>query len=207
VLVADNHPIFLEAVGRALESRSEFQLVGLANDGREALEAIRALAPGVAVVEEYLPFMSGLGILRAVRDESLGTRVLILTRDDSSALVYEAMQLGAAGFVTKTATLTEIYDAVAAVADGGTVLGPQVQAGLVRELRTRAQATKPAVLTEREQEVLRMVADGLSAPEIAARLAIGPATVRTHVKNLQAKLDVNDRAAAVAKGMRRGLLD
>jgi two-component system nitrate/nitrite response regulator NarL len=150
--------------------------------------------------------MAGVDVLRAVQRDSMPTRVIILSADDSGTLVYEAVQLGAAGFLTKVATLTEICDAVAAVARGGTILAPEVQAGLVGEMRAHAVAGAP-LLSEREAEILRLIAEGLSAPEIGTQLFISPSTVKTHVRNLFEKLGVSDRAAAVAEGMRRGLLE
>jgi two-component system nitrate/nitrite response regulator NarL len=206
VYVADDHPVFREAVGRAIKARPEFELAGQAGDGRQALTEIRELAPKVALLDNRLPFLAGVDVLRAVQRDSVPTRVIILSADDSGSLVYEAVQLGAAGFLTKVATLTQICDAVAAVARGGTVLAPEVQAGLVGEMRTQSQAEAP-LLSEREAEILRLIADGLSAPEIGAQLFISPSTVKTHVRNLFEKLGVSDRAAAVAEGMRRGLLE
>jgi two-component system nitrate/nitrite response regulator NarL len=206
VYVADDHPVFREAVGRAIKARPEFELAGQAGDGRQALTEIRELAPKVALLDNRLPSLAGVDVLRAVQRDSVPTRVIILSADDSGSLVYEAVQLGAAGFLTKVATLTQICDAVAAVARGGTVLAPEVQAGLVGEMRAQSQAEAP-LLSEREAEILRLIADGLSAPEIGAQLFISPSTVKTHVRNLFEKLGVSDRAAAVAEGMRRGLLE
>jgi two-component system nitrate/nitrite response regulator NarL len=206
VYVADDHPVFREAVGRAIKARPEFELAGHAADGRQALTEIRELAPKVALLDNLLPSLAGVDILRAVRRDSLPTHVIILSADDSGSLVYEAVQLGAAGFLSKAATLTEICDAVAAVARGGTVLAPEVQAGLVGAMRAQAQTEAP-LLSAREAEILRLIADGLSAPEIGTQLFISPSTVKTHVRNLFEKLGVSDRAAAVAEGMRRGLLE
>jgi two-component system nitrate/nitrite response regulator NarL len=171
-----------------------------------ALTEIRELAPSVAILDNRLPSLAGVDILRAVQRDSVPTRVIILSADDSGSLVYEAVQLGAAGFLSKAATMAEICDAVAAVAGGRTVLAPEIQSGFVGELRAHLQ-TESSVLSERESQVLRLIADGLSAPEIGARLFISPSTVKTHVRKLCEKLGVSDRAAAVAEGMRRGLLE
>jgi two-component system nitrate/nitrite response regulator NarL len=198
--------VFREAVGRAIKARPDFELAGQAADGREALTEIRELAPSVAVLDNGLPSLTGVEILRAVKRDSVPTRVIILSADDSGSLVYEAVQLGAAGFLTKVATLTEICDAVAAVARGATVLAPEIQAGLVGELRAQTQTGAP-LLSERESEVLRLIAQGRSAPEIGEQLFISPSTVKSHTRNLFEKLGVSDRAAAVAEGMRRGLLE
>ncbi len=206
VYVADDHPVFREAVGKALAARPEFELVGSAPDGREALSEIRARLPSVTVVDQKLPSLAGTEILRAIQRDSVPTRTIILSADCSGALVYEAVQLGAAGFLTKSATLAAIIDAVKAVARGETVLAPEVQSGFVGELRMRSQPDRP-VLTQREAEVLAMIADGLTVAAIARRLFISTSTVKTHIKSVFEKLGVNERAAAVAEAMRRGLLE
>jgi two-component system, NarL family, nitrate/nitrite response regulator NarL len=206
VYVAEDHPVFQEAVARAIRARPDFELVGSAADGRTALEEIRALLPTVALLDLRLPTLDGLEVMRAMQRESIPTRVVVLSADSSRAFVYDAMKLGAAGFLTKAATLTAICDTVAAVARGETVLAPEVQSGLVTELRAREQPQR-SLLSEREMQVLRLIADGLTGPEIGTRLYISSSTVKTHVKSLLEKLEVSDRAAAVAEAMRRGLID
>lgn len=206
VFVADDHPVFREAIGRAVKVRTDFELVGLAADGREALSAIRETEPSVCIVDQHLPSMAGTEILGAVQRDGIATRVIILSGSSAGALVYEALQLGAAGFLTKAATMDAICDAVVAVAAGETVLAPEVQAGLVTEMRTRQQAGRP-ILSDREAEILTLIAAGHSVPEISGQLIISTSTVKTHVRSLFEKLGVSDRAAAVAEGMRRGLLE
>lgn len=206
VFVADDHPVFREAVGRAVSLRPDFELVGQAGDGRAALEAIRELLPAVSIIDQQLPSLSGTDILRAVQRGGAATRVIILSGSHSGPLVYEALQLGAAGFLSKAATIEAICDAIMTVARGETVLAPDIQSGLVDELRMLAQPTRP-VLSEREAEVLALIAEGLTVPAISDRLIISASTVRTHVRNLFEKLGVGERAAAVAEAMRRGLLE
>jgi two-component system nitrate/nitrite response regulator NarL len=206
VLVADDHPVFREAIGRAVGARPDFDLVGLAADGREALSAIVAAQPTVCVVDQHLPSMAGTEILRAVQRDAVPTRVIILSGSSAGPLVYEAIQLGAAGFLTKAATMDAICEAIVAVAAGETVLAPEVQAGLVGEMRTRSQSGRP-ILSDREAEILTLIAAGHSVPEISGQLIISTSTVKTHVRSLFEKLGVSDRAAAVAEGMRRGLVE
>lgn len=198
--------MFQGAVARAIQARPEFELSGAAGDGRSALAAIRELRPDIALLDQSLPELDGLDVMRAIAREELPTRVVMLSADSSSALVYDAVTLGAGAFLTKAATLAEICDTVAAVARGETVLAAEVQSGLVRELRERAQSERP-VLSAREAEVLRLVADGRSNPEIASRLYISPSTVKTHVKAVCEKLGVSDRSAAVAEAMRRRIIE
>jgi two-component system nitrate/nitrite response regulator NarL len=206
VYVAEDHPVFQQAVTRAVQARAELELVGAAADGEKALEEIRAVKPDVALLDLRLPLLDGLDVLRSVQRDKLQTRVVMLSADSSSGLVYDAVKFGASGFLTKAATLDQICDAVVAVASGETVLAPEVQSGLVVELRERDVPVRP-LLSARELEILKLVAEGLSGPEIGARLYISSSTVKTHVKSVLDKLGVNDRAAAVAEGMRRGLID
>jgi two-component system, NarL family, nitrate/nitrite response regulator NarL len=206
VYVAEDHPVFREAVARAIEAHTQLELVGSSADGGVALEELRELVPTVALLDYRLPARDGLEILAGLQQARLPTRVVILTGEGTSDAIYDAVTLGAAGFLTKQSTMAEICAAVVAAADGDTVLAPSVQAGLVSELRARELGERTE-LTPRELEVLRLVAEGLTSPQIAERLQIRSSTVKTHVQNLFEKLGVSDRAAAVAAGMRRGLVE
>lgn len=206
VYIAEDHPVFRGAVAQAVRARPQFDLVGTASDGETALAAIRELVPAVAILDQTLPGLGGTEILRTIQREELATRVVMLSADSSSALVYETVSLGGAAFLTKAATLVEICDTVSAVARGEIVLAAEVQAGLANELRERRLDGRP-LLSERELEVLRLVAEGLTGPQIAGQLFISASTVKTHVKSVLGKLDAADRAAAVAEGLRRGLID
>jgi two-component system nitrate/nitrite response regulator NarL len=206
VYVADDHPVFREAVARAASSRPELELLGAGGDGRRALEDIRTLSPAVAVLDMRLPQLEGLDVVRAIRRDEIPTSVVMLSADSSRELVYDAVQLGAAAFLTKASTLDQICDAIVAVARGETVLAPEVQSGLARELRDRDRPAA-SLLSERESQVLSLIAEGLSNPEIGERLFISSSTVKTYVKSVLDKLGVNHRAAAVAEAMRRGLIE
>jgi two-component system nitrate/nitrite response regulator NarL len=171
-----------------------------------ALEEIRATTPTVALLDQSLPGLAGIDVARAIVRDALATRVVMLSADGSSGIVYDAIRLGVAGFLTKAATLDQICNTVAAVARGETVLAQEVQSGLVSALRERDNHQQP-LLSPREAQVLALIAQGLSGPEIGSRLFISSSTVKTHVKSVLEKLDVSDRAAAVAEGMRRGLIE
>jgi two-component system, NarL family, nitrate/nitrite response regulator NarL len=190
VYIAEDHPVFQDAVARAVTSRPEFELVGTGGDGRTVLAEIRRLVPDVVLLDRGLHRLDGIDVVRAIVRDGLSTRVVMLSADSSSGFVYDVVKLGVAGFLTKAATLDEICDTVAAVARGETVLAPEIQSGLVAELREREQHARP-----------------LSGPQIGERLYISSSTVKTHVKSLLEKLGVSDRAAAVAEAMRRGLIE
>jgi len=206
VFVADDHPVFREGLIRALRSRAEFEVVGESGDGRDALDEIRRLEPAVALLDVKMPGLDGTQVAHALKRDNVGTRVVLISAHAPSDLIYRAISLGAAAFVSKEASRDEICDTVAAVARGETRLAPDVQAELVRQIQMRGVGDRPA-LSPREREVLVMIADGLSAPDVAARLHVSPATVKTHLQSLYEKLGVSDRAAAVARAMRLGLLE
>jgi two-component system nitrate/nitrite response regulator NarL len=206
VIVADDHPVFREGLVRAVTSCPDLELVGEATDGRAALDAIREHTPDVALVDQKLPALDGIGVASAVQRDGLSTRVLILSAYDDPALVYRAIEAGACGYLTKDARRNEITDAVLQGARGETVIAPTLAAGLAGEIRKRSTGSGP-LLTERERQVLVRLCEGRSAPEIARELFLGVTTVKTHLGNLYEKLGVSDRAAAVAEAMRRGLVE
>ena len=206
VIVADDHPLFREAVVRAVRDRPDFELIHEAVDGRDALDAIRRLQPDVAVLDIKMPELDGLKVLNAVRRDELATRVILLSAFVDGSTAFEAVAGGAAAFLSKDADRRRITDTIAAVSRGETVLGPEVQAGLADEIRVRGVKDRPA-LSAREREILAHIAEGRSAPEIAKLLFLSPATVKSHLGALYEKLGVSDRAAAVAEAMRRGLLE
>ena len=207
VVVADDHPLFRDGIERAVRERPDFELIGAAADGREALALIRERAPRVAVLDLRLPGLDGFGVLNAVTRDGLPTRVLILSASGDAELVYRAVQGGAAGYSRKESDRQAILDAIAAVARGETVIEPGLQAGVFDQIRVRAAHEDRPILTEREREVLALMADGRSGPQIADELIIALPTVKTHQARLYEKLGVSDRAAAVAEAMRRGLLE
>jgi len=207
VVVADDHPLFREGIERAVRERPDLQLVGAAADGREALAQIRELTPQVAVLDVRLPDLDGLQVLNAVVRDGLPTRVLFLSASGDPEVVYRAVQGGAAGYFRKEADRDAILNGIAAVASGRTAIEPELQAGVFDQIRLRGTSEERPILTAREREVLALMADGLSAPQIAQRLIVAPPTVKTHQARLYEKLGVSDRAAAVAEAMRRGLLE
>jgi two-component system, NarL family, nitrate/nitrite response regulator NarL len=207
VVVADDHPLFREGIERAVRERPDLELVASAADGREALARIRELTPRVAVLDMRLPGLDGLQVLNAVTRDALHTRVLILSASGDPELVYRAVQGGAAGYFRKEADRQAILDAIAAVARGATVIEPGLQAGVFDQISDRATSEDRPILTAREREVLTLMAEGASGPQIADRLIIALPTVKTHQARLYEKLGVSDRAAAVAEAMRRGLLE
>jgi two-component system, NarL family, nitrate/nitrite response regulator NarL len=207
VVVADDHPLFREGIERAIRERPELELVGSAADGREALGLVRELEPAVAVLDLRLPGLDGLRILNAITRDHILTRVLVLSASGDAELVYRAVEGGAAGYFRKEADRHTILDAISAVARGGTVIEDELQAGVFEQIRMRGIDDDRPILTGREQDVLTLMAQGLSGPQIADRLIVALPTVKTYQARLYEKLGVSERAAAVAEAMRRGLLE
>ena len=207
VLVADDHPIYREGIVRAIKERPDLELVGEAADGREALEEIRRLVPAVAVLDIRMPGLDGTQVLSALRRDGVETEVLFLSAFMEPELAYRTVAAGAKGYLSKESSRQQVCEAIATIARGGTALAPEAQAGLASEIRERERTGGPPRLSERELQVLKLIADGLSAPDIGKRIHLSTTTVKSHLHSLYEKLGVSDRAAAVAEGMRRGLLE
>jgi two-component system, NarL family, nitrate/nitrite response regulator NarL len=206
VVVGDDHPLFRDGLVRALNSSDAIEVVAEAPDGLAALAAIKEHRPDVALLDHQMPGLDGSEVAAAVTRDGLPTRVLLVSAHDDPAIVYQALQQGAAGFLPKESTRAEIVSAVLDCAKGRDIVAPRLASGLAVEIRRRAEPAGPA-LSAREREVLGFIAAGRSIPSIADELFLAPSTVKTHVQRLYEKLGVGDRAAAVAEAMRRGLLE
>jgi len=206
VIVADDHPLFREGLVRALTGSGVVEVVGEADDGPAALALINEHRPDVALLDHQMPGMDGAQVAAAVVRDELPTRVLLVSANTDAAIVYHALQNGAAGYLPKESSRSEIVNAVLDCAAGRDVLPAGLASGLATEIRRRAEPSGPT-LSAREREVLKLIAEGNSIPAIAKTLFLAPSTVKTHVQRLYEKLGVSDRAAAVAEAMRGGLLD
>jgi two-component system nitrate/nitrite response regulator NarL len=207
VVVGDDHPLFRDGVVRALASSGSIDVVGEADDGLASLELIRQHRPQVALLDYRMPGLDGAQVAAAVRRDELPTRVLLISAHDESAIVYNALQEGAAGFIPKESSRTELVDAVLNCAKGRDVVAPSLAAGLVGEIQQRRSASDTPTLSAREREVLQLIASGKTIPAMAKELFLAPSTVKTHVQRLYEKLGVGDRGSAVAEAMRRKLLE
>jgi two-component system nitrate/nitrite response regulator NarL len=206
VLIADDHPIYLDGLAAAIGRTDDLELVATCRDGVEALERIKVDAPDVAVLDLRMPRLDATAVLEELAPaEGSACRVLVLSVHVGAGEVHECVSLGAAGYLAKDTDRAEICEAIRAVAQGRVVLSSDAQAAMAAELQQRRAAEREQ-LSGREREILDLLAVGASAPDIAARLYLSTATVKTHLHNLYRKLDVSDRAAAVAEGMRRGLI-
>jgi len=208
VLVADDHPIYREGIVRAISERPDLELVGEAADGREALEQIERLTPEVAVLDIRMPGLDGTQVLSAMRRNGVvGTEVLFISAFMEPELAYKTVAAGARGYLSKESSRQEVCEAIVTIARGGTALAAEAQAGIAQQIQERERSGGRPQLTDREAEVLRLVAEGLSAPDIGKQIHLSTTTVKSHLHSLYEKLGVSDRAAAVAEAMRRGMLE
>jgi two-component system nitrate/nitrite response regulator NarL len=206
VVVADDHPVFREGMVRALKESGHIEVVADLANGRDALAAVREHTPDMALLDYRMPGLDGVAVAFAIARDRLPTKTLILSAFEDSALVYDALASGAAGFVTKEQSRKTIVEAVLQCARGIDVMPPALAEGLAGEVRRREKGNRQ-LLTAREAEVIAMIAEGLSVPQMGRRLHLAPTTVRTHVQKLYKTLGVSDRGAAVAEAMRRHLIE
>ena len=202
LLIADDHPVVRDGLSSMFARDPEFEVLGEASDGAEAIRLALALKPDVILMDLRMPGVDGLTAITELARRGSGSRVLVLTTYDTDSHVLPAIEAGATGYLLKDAPRAELLRAVRAAARGEAVLSPSVAARLMS--RFRAPRTGP--LSQRELEVLELVAAGATNREAAARLFITEATIKTHLLNVYAKLGVGDRAAAVAEAFNRGLL-
>jgi DNA-binding NarL/FixJ family response regulator len=205
LLIVDDHPIVRDGLRGVFEGDPDFEVVGEACNGAEGVDRALALAPDVVLMDLRMPEVGGVEAIRRLRDRAPEVRVLVLTTFDSDADVLPAVEAGATGYLLKDAPREELVRAVRAARDGQAVLAPTVAQKLMGRMRQPAPGVAE-VLTDRELEILRLVASGSTNKESARRLFISEATIKTHLLHLYGKLGVRDRAAAVAEGYKRGLL-
>lgn len=200
-VVVDDHPPIVDSISRVLSAHS-IDVVGTADDGIEALALIERARPAVALVDVHIPGISGMELTRRVATELKGTAICLYTGHTDRSLLLEAIDLGVRGFVLKEAPLNDVIRAVETVAAGGTYVDP-VLAGVLTSSGATGQLT---MLTPREREVLRHLADGLRNEEIGKLLGISPDTVRAHVRKAMKRLDADTRTAAVATALGQQLI-
>jgi two-component system nitrate/nitrite response regulator NarL len=205
VLIADDHPIYIDGLAAAIKRAGDLELIATCRDGADALERIRTDEPDVAVLDLRMPRLGAAAVLEELATDGPSCRVLVLSVHVGAGEVHECLSLGAAGYLAKDTDRAEICDAIRAAAQGRAVLSSEAQTAMATEL-TRRRSAASSLLSARESEVLNLLATGASAPEIAGSLHLSTATVKTHLHNLYEKLEVSDRAAAVAEGMRRRLI-
>ena len=202
LLVADDHPAIIDAVARYVADEDDIELVARATDGEEALELIERRSPDVAVLDIRMPRFGGIEVLRELSNVDSPPPVILYTGYPERSLLLDALDAGARGFLRKEAPLADLMSAIRTVADGSTYIDPLL-AGV---LAGPQAADRLPVLSKREREILRMLADGMRNDRVAMELSISPLTVQSHVKNAMEKLEADTRTQAVASALRQSLI-
>ena len=202
ILVVDDHPIVRDGIKGLFSGDPEFEVVGEAADGREAVTRAEAFQPDVVLMDLRMPVLGGAEATKQIVSRNPGSRVLILTTFDTESDVLPAIEAGATGYLLKDTPRAEVKQAVRAAARGESVLSPPIARQLLGQVRHPVRNT----LSDREMEILALVSRGATNKRVAAELFISEATVKTHLLHIYEKLGVNDRAAAVGAAYERGLL-
>jgi DNA-binding NarL/FixJ family response regulator len=202
LVIADDHLVVRDGLRGMLESQPDFEVVGEAANGEEAVHLASSLQPEVILMDLRMPEMDGVSAIREIKSSQPEIEILVLTTYDSDADILPAIEAGATGYLLKDASREELYAAIRSTARGESVLAPGVAAKLIGRMRAPAEEQ----LTKRELEVLQLVAEGASNKDIAGRLHISQATVKSHLIHIFGKLGVSDRTAAVTVAYKRGFL-
>jgi DNA-binding NarL/FixJ family response regulator len=202
VVLADDHPVVRAGIGQIVTADGDISVIAEAANGREAVTLALREQPDVVLMDLRMPELDGVGAIAELAISAPAIRVLVLTTYDTDDLIVGAVEAGAIGYLLKDAEPGELRDAVRQAAAGQTALSAPIASRLVQQVRQTSSTT----LTPREREILTCVADGLNNAEIAARLHVGRATVKTHLLHVFEKLGVNDRTAAVVTALRQGII-
>jgi len=211
ILVADDHTVIRRGIVGLLNAQPDMEVIDEAGTGREAVAKAQAVLPDVVLLDVAMPELNGLGATRMIKGQSPGVQVLILTMHDREDYLFQALRAGASGYVLKGADTEDLLAAVRSVARGGVYLYPPIAKELVSEYLRRVESGEDLAsydgLTDREREILQLIAEGKTAANIAEDLHISPHTVHSHRDNIMSKLDLHDRAALIRYAIRRGLVD
>lgn len=202
ILIVDDHPVVRSGLQGMLSAQTDFEVIGEAVDGAGAVAFAEKDSPDVILMDLKMPGMDGVSAIREIKASAPEIHILVLTTYDSDADIMPAIEAGATGYLLKDSPRDDLFRAIRSAADGESVLAPTVAARLMGRMRAPAEEA----LTSRELEVLELLAEGLLNKEIAQRLHISAATVKTHLLHIYAKLNVDGRTAAVTEALKRGIL-
>lgn len=210
LIIVDDHKLFREGIKALLAVTDDIEIVGEAEDGATALKRIRELEPDVVLMDINMPGLNGIQVTEQILAQHPKTRIIMLTMLEDDASIFHAMRAGARGYLLKGAEPEEVLSVIRAVAEGQALFGPAIATRLMQYFKELS--AKPAVsdspfpeLTDRELELLRLIAQGLNNQEIAQKLVLSPKTVRNHITNIFSKLQVADRAQAIVRAREAGL--
>ena len=205
ILIVDDHTLVRDGLNTILSRQPDFEVVGEASNGREATELARTVNPDVILMDLRMPEMSGVEAMRAIGAESPDIKIIVLTTFDTDEYIFDAVEAGAKGYLLKDTSREELFNAVRAVCRGESQIEPGVAARLISRFQELSRQG-PDTLSDREVEVLQLIARGSANRQIAEELLISESTVKTHVANIFSKMNVRHRTQAVTEGLQRGII-
>ena len=207
ILIADDHTVVRDGLTAMLERQRDFRIVGEAKNGLEAVEVARSLQPDIILMDLRMPELNGVEAMRRIRSEDSDVNFIVLTTFDTDEYIFDAIETGAKGYLLKDASREDLFQAIRTVHRGESLIEPGVATKVLNRLAELSRQSAPAhLLSEREVEVLRLLAKGAGNKAIAGELSISESTVKSHVSNLFQKLDVSGRTDAVTKAIREGII-
>jgi len=207
ILVVDDHPVVREGIASMLERQSDMEVIGEADNGAVAVEQCLKNTPDIVLMDLRMPTMDGVEAMRRISEKQPDVRFIVLTTFDNDDYIFKGIEAGARAYLLKDAPREELFRAVRAVHRGESLINPSVASKVLNRFAVLSkQAQPPELLSEREMEVLRLMATGAANKTIAAQLCISESTVKTHVQSIFQKLDVNDRTEAVTHALQRGII-
>ena len=206
ILVVDDHAIMRDGIHALIDLHDDIEVVGEASDGKEAIEKVRELAPDVVIMDIAMPGMDGLEAARRIRKRNPEVKVLVLTQHDHKEYVLSAIKVGVAGYLPKRAVSSELVSAIRAVHRGESFLYPSAATALIQDYLRKGEVEPYDYLTEREREILKLIAEGHTSREIANMLFISLKTVQGHRTKVMEKLDIHNRTELIRYAMRKGLV-
>ncbi len=209
IVVADDHKIVREGLVKLLEAREDFTVIGEASDGEEAVEMVLDKQPDIVLMDINMPKLSGIDATRRIGKRGCNAKILVLSMHESRNYVEEVLRAGASGYVVKNSASQDVHNAIDAVRAGASYLSPAITQQVVDAIARPGDASPTGVsmLTDREREVLQLIAEGLSSKEIAAKLGVSLKTVDSHRSNLMEKLDIHKVSGLVRFAIRSGLVE
>jgi len=205
-MIVDDHPVTREGLRTAPGMSDDVLVVGEAASGEEAVDRARELTPDVVFMDVRMPGMDGIEATRQILQAAPGTKVILITIDESRGAISQAIQAGVSGYLLKDASADALVDAARNAIEGNAVIHPQLTRTFIEEVRMGDSASDTTPLSKREREILQRVADGATTKQVASDLGISPHTVKTHLERIFEKLGANDRAQAVAIAIRTGIV-
>lgn len=207
LVIADDHTVVREGLVSLLNDEPDIQVLGQAGSGREAVVLARKYRPDIVLLDISMPDLNGLEAARKIKAELPDTKILILTMHDQNAFFFEALRAGASGYILKGARSEKLLDAIRDVHIGGIYLSPELAGGLVQDyIQRNPESSENDSLTEREREILGLIAQGLTNSEIAEKLTLSVNTVKTHRLHIYQKLELRNRSELIDYALRHGLL-